>query len=391
MTNVDRVADAVVDAALQSLPGWGRVGDELRCRYRLPSFPDAVTFTNRIAVAAEELQHHPEWTVAYTTVTLSMTTHDAAGLSQRDLDLAACIVSIAAELSAEPMAGDRVPSRDHTWVPPGHFYSPIVDVREVQADADKLFAPGQHQMPEMDLRVTAQVALVRQLARFYGEEDFPAVKRSGRRYCLDNEYFPYGDAFAYYSLLRHLKPKRVIEVGAGWSSAVLLDTDERFLGESIDCTFIDPYPDRLQSLMTESDTARTRILRRRLQDVDMAEFERLESGDFLFIDSSHIAKTGSDVLHAVFKILPALADGVWVHFHDIHANFEYPREWVEEGRSWNENYLLRAFLMHNREWSIQLHAATLAECAAEQLLPLIPAVAEAVGGSLWLRKVGGMS
>ncbi|MGK0351804.1 MAG: pterin-4a-carbinolamine dehydratase [Planctomycetota bacterium] len=391
MPAVTRVADAVVDEALRSLPGWGRVSSELRCRYALPSFVDAVTFTTRIAAVAEELQHHPEWTVTYTTVALSMTTHDAGGLSQRDVDLARRIVAIAEELSATPVAGDRVLARDHTWVPPGYFYSPIVDVSEAMADADKLFAPGLHEMAEVDLRVAAQVELVRQLACFYGEEDFPVEKRDGRRYCLNNEYFPYGDAFAYFSLLRHLKPKRVIEVGAGWSSAVLLDTDEGFLGESIDCTFIDPYPDRLLSLMTESDQARTRILQRRLQDVDMSEFERLEDGDMLFIDSSHIAKTGSDVLHAVFKILPALADGVWVHFHDIHANFEYPREWVEEGRSWNENYLMRAFLMHNHEWCIELHAATLAECAAAKLLPLGPAVGQAVGGSLWLRKVGGMS
>jgi pterin-4a-carbinolamine dehydratase len=391
MPGVERMADAVVDEALQKLPGWARVGSELRCRYVLSSFPDAVTFTNRIANVAEELQHHPEWSVSYTTVVLSVTTHDAGGLSQLDIDLATRIVEIAKRLSAAPVAGGRVPSRNHTWVLPGHFYSPIVDVSEAMADADKLFAPGLHDMPEVDLRVAAQVELVRQLARFYGEEDFPVEKLDGRRYCLDNAYFCYGDAFAYYSLLRHLKPKRVVEVGAGWSSAVLLDTDEAFLGNSIDCTFIDPYPDRLLSLMTEADKARTRILQCRLQDVDLSEFERLESGDVLFIDSSHIAKTGSDVLHAVFKILPALAHGVWVHIHDIHANFEYPRAWVEEGRSWNENYLMRAFLMHNREWRIELHAATLAECAAEQLLPLVPAVGQNVGGSLWLRKVCGMS
>lgn len=382
------VATALVDQALSRLPGWARVGNELRCRYAFSDLAGAVEFCDRMAAVAIERDHHPSWSVAYSKVDVATTTHDAGGLTQLDLDLAAAIVVIANELSAQPQKGDLVPSRSQTWVPPGHFYSPIVAVGEVQADAAKLFAPGLHELRELDLRVEPQVALVRELAKFYGEEDFPANKREGRRYHLDNEYFPYGDAFGYYALLRYLKPQRVVEVGAGWSSAVLLDTDERFLGSSIDCTFIDPYPDRLHSLMTQSDAVRTRVLQRRLQDVELAEFERLQAGDILFIDSSHVAKTGSDVLHAIFEILPALAAGVWVHFHDVHANFEYPRSWIEEGRSWNENYFLRAFLMHNRDWSIQLHAASLAECAADRLLPLVPAVGQNVGGSLWLRKLG---
>lgn len=103
MSSVPRLADAVVDEALQELPGWERVGSELRCRYGLPKFPGAVAFTVAIAEVAEELQHHPEWTVAYTQVSLAMTTHDAGGLSQRDLDLAARIVALAGEHSAAPI------------------------------------------------------------------------------------------------------------------------------------------------------------------------------------------------------------------------------------------------------------------------------------------------
>ncbi len=104
MPGVKRMADAVVDEALQRLPGWARVGSELRCRYVLSSFPEAVTFTTRIAAVAEELQHHPEWSVSFKTVVLSMMTHDVGGLSQRDVDLATRIVAIAEELSAIPAA-----------------------------------------------------------------------------------------------------------------------------------------------------------------------------------------------------------------------------------------------------------------------------------------------
>ena len=164
MVAPERVADAAVDSALLRLPGWCRVGVELRCRYTLPSFAQAVTFTNRIAVLADELMHHPEWAVAYTTVRLSMTTHDAGGLSHRDLDLASRIVLLAAEVGAKPVASERSGERGQTWVPPGHFYSPIVDGREVAADADKLFAPGLHELPGLDLHVADQIALARELA-----------------------------------------------------------------------------------------------------------------------------------------------------------------------------------------------------------------------------------
>src|SRR5690606_18552879 len=169
MVAPERVADSVVDQALLDLPGWSRVGAELRCCYALSTFAQSVAFTNRIAELADQLAHHPEWTVAYSKVTLSMTTHDAGGLSSRDLSLAARIVLLAKGLGAKPVASERANERGATWVPPGHFYSPIVDGRELAADADKLFAPGLRELRELDLRVPEQIALARELAKFYGQ------------------------------------------------------------------------------------------------------------------------------------------------------------------------------------------------------------------------------
>ena len=81
-----------------------------------------------------------------------------------------------------------------------------------------------------------------------------------------------------------------------------------------------------------------------MQAVDLAVFDVLGPGDVLFIDSTHVARTGGDVVHDVFAILPRLAAGVRVHFHDVFYPFEYPAAWVFEGRAWNELYLLRALL-----------------------------------------------
>jgi hypothetical protein len=97
----------------------------------------------------------------------------------------------------------------------------------------------------------------------------------------------------------------------------------------------------------------------RLQDVDQEIFARLKANDILFIDSSHVAKIGSDVNHLMSEILPILAPGVHIHFHDIFYPFEYPRQWVEEGRAWNEAYLLEAFLSFNSEFERSCYSVTI--------------------------------
>ena len=120
-----------------------------------------------------------------------------------------------------------------------------------------------------------------------------------------------------------------------------------FFDNEIQCTFIEPHPKLLKSLLKQGDLERIEIVPRPLQDVDLELFESLRANDILFIDSTHVAKIGSDVNRIFFEILPALATGVYVHFHDIFYPFEYPREWIYEGRAWNEAYMLRAFLMYN--------------------------------------------
>jgi hypothetical protein len=100
----------------------------------------------------------------------------------------------------------------------------------------------------------------------------------------------------------------------------------------IGCTFIDPYPEWLQSLIRKDDHARIAIVPKRVQDVAPRRFHEQAANDILFIDSTHVAKIGSDVNHIIGNILPVLRPGVYVHFHDIFYPFEYPLEWLDEGR-----------------------------------------------------------
>jgi hypothetical protein len=145
----------------------------------------------------------------------------------------------------------------------------------------------------------------------------------------------------------------------------------------------------LVSLLGE-DTARRFVIHDSLvQRVDLQVFERLEPGDFLFIDSTHILKTGSDVCHELFNILPALKPGVFIHFHDIFWPFEYGRDWVlKENRSWNEIYGLRAFLMYNDAFEIVFFNEYFVRFCRERVQAGYPAMLKNSGGSIWLRKIG---
>jgi predicted O-methyltransferase YrrM len=268
--------------------------------------------------------------------------------------------------------------------PPGHFHSPIPALTEVEERSETIFAVPEA-IPGIDLRERSQLELARALSTYYPEMPFGPERRPGLRYALDNPFFNHGDGVVLYAMLRHLRPARVVEVGSGHSSALVLDVNDRYFGGSIDCTFIEPNTERLMSLLAEGDGSRARIVQKPLQDA-VDQLDRLEPGDFLFIDSSHVAKVGSDVNALFFEVLPKLVPGVVVHLHDIHHPFEYPKAWVTEGRAWNESYLLRAFLTMNTDYEILLFNSYLGKVHRREVASLMPLWDNNPGGSIWLRR-----
>lgn len=290
----------------------------------------------------------------------------------------------------------RSPNRRFLAFPPGHFASPLPDAGELDRDAARVFAPAGPELPGIDLAPAGQLELLRRLAPFAAELPFPDRPAAGSRYHLDNEFFPFADGAVLFALLRHLRPARVVEIGSGFSSAVMLDTNDRHLGGATRFTFVEPYPDRLLGLLAAADRDRVTILRQRVQDVPADVFAALEANDVLFIDSSHVAKVGSDVNHLFFDVLPRLRPGVVVHVHDVFWPFEYPRGWFAKGYAWNEAYLVRAFLQYNRAFAVLLFPSYLEAHHPAELLAAVPDAAKRpthapdVGaGSLWLRKVEG--
>ena len=273
-----------------------------------------------------------------------------------------------------------------TWMSPGHFYSPIPSLQEIAERDAELFGPPPPELPGIDLRVDDQLQLITTLAALYADMPFPRHQTAATRYWLHNDAFAYSDAIYLHLLLRHLQPKRVIEVGSGFSSAAMLDTAELFLQRSTAFTFIDPDLSTLQNLWRPQDAQNVTTLQSRVQDVPLSLFDALESGDILFIDSSHVTKTGSDVNRLYFDVIPRLKPGVYIHIHDIHYPFEYPRPWVYEGRAWNEAYLVRALLTFNAELEIVLFPSYLHIFHADLLTRTMPLVMENKPGSLWLRR-----
>jgi len=160
--------------------------------------------------------------------------------------------------------------------------------------------------------------------------------------------FPVGDAAALLAMMAEYRPRRIIEIGSGWSSALMLDVSDFLPLPDLQLTCIDPDTTRLCNRLRRGDYRRLTIIEDYVQNVPIAVFGQLRRNDILFIDSSHVLKAGSDVCYELFFILPSLAEGVVVHFHDIGRGFEYPRDMVfDKLTAWNEGYALHAFLLFN--------------------------------------------
>jgi len=270
-----------------------------------------------------------------------------------------------------------------SFYPPGHFYSPVPDMSEVQGQADLIFAAADH-LPGVSLREADQLALFGRLCEI--ARDVPLPQEAGG-YFKENTNYGVGDALMLQSMLRLLRPKRYVEVGSGWTTALAVDTNEAFLDGAMKITAIDPSSEVLRSTLVPP--ASLDIVERPVQEVALEVFSELDENDVLFVDCSHVVKVGSDAHYIVTKLLPQLSPGVHVHIHDIFWPFEYLRHWVFEGRAWNEAYLVHAFLLFNDAFEIELFNHWLAERHRDVIERELPAMLENPGGALWIRRSAG--
>lgn len=264
------------------------------------------------------------------------------------------------------------------------FYSPIPDLRALPGDVFE----RRTALRGLDLAFDRQIELIEsELAPYLGEFDPPAQPTgSPGEFHLANGTYPPVDADLLYALVRHLKPRRVLELGSGQSTLVTCmaaSANERD-GRPTRVECFDPYP----SVVSAATPGIARLQPVSAQEAPLAEFEALEAGDVLFVDTTHTVKLGSDVNFVVLEVLPLLAPGVVVHFHDVFLPREYPRAWVEDlGLIWAEQYLLQAFLAMNSGYEVLLSANAL---AAEHPDVLEGAVRSwrlrGMPGAFWIRR-----
>ena len=269
--------------------------------------------------------------------------------------------------------------------PAGHYYSPIPEEEDVLRYVKSRKLPNS-ELLGIKLNEKIQNELLNEYIGFYKDIPFPEKAKPGYRYYYDNGWFSYSDAIFLHCFLRKYTPKRIIEIGSGFSSAVMLDTIDSVFSQRPEVTFIEPYPDRLISLFKDGDREQVRLIDKKIQEVPSEVLLALESGDLLFIDSSHVVKCDSDLHHLIFEILPCLQPGVFVHFHDVFYPFDYPSEWLMEGRYWNENYFLRAFLSYNSEWRIVFFNTYMHHMFGDSIKEKMPLCAKNPGGSLYIQR-----
>jgi predicted O-methyltransferase YrrM len=214
----------------------------------------------------------------------------------------------------------------------------------------------------------------------------PSADEELTGYYTQNSQFSWLDSRALFVLLQAWRPQRIIEVGSGYSSLLMADINERLLDRSCRITCIEPYP---RPFLQRPIAGLSEVIVQKVQEVPLETFESLEAGDILFIDSSHVSKTGSDVNYLYFEVLPRLRDGVRIHIHDIFLPSDYPKEWVlQDQRSWNEQYLLRALLMHSHGFVIEFgcnYAWFRFQDEVSRALAFADGRAFG-GGSIWLRR-----
>jgi predicted O-methyltransferase YrrM len=270
------------------------------------------------------------------------------------------------------------PIRDHYYEPlfnPAHLRKPLSDDRELSA---------------LDWNIGEQLDLLKQF-RFNDElVQIPRTQHGDLEYFYNNEPFEPGDAEFLYNIIRFYKPRRIVEIGCGFST--LLSARAIHMNHCDDSGYacehvcIEPYE---AEWLEKLDVA---VIREPVERLDKSLFRKLEKNDILFIDSSHVIRPQGDVLFEYLEILPVLQSGVLIHIHDIFTPKDYLEEWVcQDMRLWNEQYLVEAFLSFNKEFKIVGALNFLKHRYPKELASCCPVLGEQIEllepRSLWLRRV----
>jgi predicted O-methyltransferase YrrM len=228
-----------------------------------------------------------------------------------------------------------------------HYYQPLINPKKYLKDSLK----NNRRLPVVNYNNDKEQLLL--LSKFHYDEElrtFPMNKPVSLEYFYDNGSFRPGDSEYLYSIVRHFKPGKIVEIGSGNSSLMIRNAVKYNQKEdaSYQCEHIciEPY----EKNWLEQTGAK--IIRQKVEDADPSIFTNLGQNDILFIDSSHMIRPQGDVLFEYLQLLPILKSGVLVHIHDIFTPNDYPDDTLNSHCFWNEQYLLEAFLCFNDKFKV---------------------------------------
>ncbi len=269
---------------------------------------------------------------------------------------------------------------------PSNFYSPVPSVSEIEASFEYRPGPPPYgDCPFLDAPHMREY--LRTLLPYAGEFNPPddGDQEAPGSFYWNNPAFSFSDAMSYYCIVRDRKPRRIVEVGSGFSTFVASAAVSANGHGEIVC--IEPYPrDFLRGIQHVAE-----VIEKKVQEVELPFFrESLTDGDVLFIDSTHTVKAGSDCVYLYLKVLPFLDADLMIHAHDIFLPQAYPRRWLlEKHIYWNEQYLLQALLTDNPKFRAAFGSSYHRTYNAELLDRLMGGKAKSGGGSFWFQRVKG--
>ena len=263
-----------------------------------------------------------------------------------------------------------------------HYYEPMFNhsslTRPLSDDRD---------LPGIDLNVDGQLDRLSKL-NFSSELiamklDRPPVDLTD--FYIGNPSYGPGDAEFLYQIIRSIKPRKIIEIGSGYSTKIAriaLIKNHSESGQRATHTCIEPYE---MGWLEKVDGIQ--VIRERVETCGLDWAKELSAGDLLFVDSSHMIRPQGDVLKEYLEIFPLLASGVYIHIHDIFTPKDYPHQWiVNDVLFWNEQYLLEALLSNTERYEVVGAVNYLKHHQYEELRAVCPYLtAEREPGSFYIR------
>lgn len=267
------------------------------------------------------------------------------------------------------------------------YYSPIPDLAQLPGDVWDRRDP----LAGIAFDLDAQMELVEsRLAPYLRGHAWASDVAREHAYDPANDSYPRPDAAVLYAMVRHLRPKLIVELGSGQTTRVIAQAcrENARDGSPARLRAFDPFPTAIDDGLPGLDE----LVRTKAQDVPDDVFSELGAGDVLFVDTTHTVKLGSDVNHIVLRVLGLLAPGVIVHVHDIFLPYEYPRFFFADyALYWAEQYLLQAFLAFNCDFEVLCGVHALGRERGERMIAAGALARGDMGSSFWMRRRGDMN